>query len=60
MQKNKLVNLRNLDFIARLTTALAPADETVLRHAREAEKTPPRASAKRAEANFTAQYLGSI
>ena len=60
MQKNKLAKSKDLDFLARLTTALAPADENTLRHVREADNTGTKASRRIKEPRFTAQYLGSV
>lgn len=64
MQKNKLLKENNLDFLARLTTALAPADEAVRRQIRESQPhTPQRAipsKRERFQAQFTMRHLGSI
>ena len=60
MFKNRLVKLGNSDFLERLTTALAPADETVLRQVREHKGNKETRLPNRSKDYFTVRHLGSI
>jgi len=61
MQKNKLVKYGNLCFLARLTMALAPADETVRRQIQKMPSDKQKANPNlAADSLVTARHLGSI
>ncbi len=60
MVKNRLAKLGEIDFLSRLTTALAPADENVLRQVREHKGSTEIKRPNRSNGYFTVRHLGSI
>lgn len=60
MFKNRLAKLGEMDFLSRLTTALAPADENVLRQAREHKGSSEKRLPNQSNGYFTVRHLGSI
>ncbi len=60
MFKNRLAKLGEIDFLSRLTTALAPADENVFRQAREHKGTTETRQPNRSNGYFTVRHLGSV